>query len=153
MREIQPAGSPLSLVENVLDSAPQRLLLRQRPLAVAQAVVAKGPRVLVGAHDCSPPNSPLLHSQLTCDFGRPGGSSRPATRRPTAAGGELKLLPACQWHCPLLLPPSDPPQQTHGSSNFLSFNSFSQDFPFISDTLAKKPSNSPSCVFKSSSDF
>ena len=49
--EFQPAGSAVSLVEDVLDPAPQSLLLRQCPLPVHQPVVPKGPRVLVGAHD------------------------------------------------------------------------------------------------------
>ena len=44
-----------------------------------------------------------------CDYGRPGGSCRPATRGPTAgaAGAKLKLLPACEPP----LPP--PPHQIH----------------------------------------
>ena len=82
MREIQPAGSPLSLVENVLDSAPQRLLLRQRPLAVAQAVVAKGPRVLVGAHDDDEGRLIHLSFPLTCVT--LGGREAPPAAPPAA---------------------------------------------------------------------
>ena len=82
MREIQPAGSPLSLVENVLDSAPQRLLLRQRPLAVAQAVVAKGPRVLVGAHDDDDDRLIHLSFPLTCVT--LGGREAPPAAPPAA---------------------------------------------------------------------
>ena len=82
MREIQPAGSPLSLVENVLDSAPQRLLLRQRPLAVAQAVVAKGPRVLVGAHDGDEGRLIHLSFPLTCVT--LGGREAPPAAPPAA---------------------------------------------------------------------
>lgn len=49
--EFQPAGSAVPLVEDVLEPAPESLLLRQRPLPVNQPVVAEGPRVLVGTHD------------------------------------------------------------------------------------------------------
>ena len=38
-------------MEDVLDPAPESLLLRQRPLPVNQPVVAEGTRVLVGTHD------------------------------------------------------------------------------------------------------
>ena len=82
MREIQPAGSPLSLVENVLDSAPQRFLLRQRPLAVAQAVVAKGPRVLVGSHDDDEGRLIHLSFPLTCVT--LGGREAPPAAPPAA---------------------------------------------------------------------
>ena len=83
MREIQPAGSPLSLVENVLDSAPQRLLLRQRPLAVAQAVVAKGPRVLVGAHD-DDDDGRLIHLSFPLTCVTLGGREAPPAAPPAA---------------------------------------------------------------------
>ena len=82
MREIQPAGSPLSLVENVLDSAPQRLLLRQRPLAVAQAVVAKGPRVLVRAHDDD--DGRLIHLSFPLTCVTLGGREAPPAAPPAA---------------------------------------------------------------------
>ena len=41
----------MPLVEDVLDPAPESLLLRQRPLPVNQPVVPERPRVLVGTHD------------------------------------------------------------------------------------------------------
>ena len=85
MREIQPAGSPLSLVENVLDSAPQRLLLRQRPLAVAQAVVAKGPRVLVGSHDDDDDDDGrLIHLSFPLTCVTLGGREAPPAAPPAA---------------------------------------------------------------------
>ena len=61
-----------------------------------------------------------------CDYGRPGGSCRPATRGPTAgaARAKLKLLPACEPPSPSSSP-SDPPQQTHGSSTSLDAKPFS----------------------------
>ena len=69
-------------MENVLDSAPQRLLLRQRPLAVAQAVVAKGPRVLVGAHDDD--DGRLIHLSFPLTCVTLGGREAPPAAPPAA---------------------------------------------------------------------